>query len=150
MNDIDSSSFDKKIVSIFFRRFHFSWIIILLLIIFILTFFIAERITPNERIDSTIIRLSFRIHNYLKLHGKLPENLHVLPLDRGYTNSIKDGWGREIGYDITKNNEVVLTSLGKDGKAGGTGENMDIVVQYDPNKDGWEFEVADIIFHVKE
>ena len=45
-------------------------------------------------------------------------------------NDINDGWNRPLTYQINEDGVITLTSLGKDGKIGGTGENADISKSY--------------------
>jgi len=71
------------------------------------------------------------IRRFYLENGGLPEDLRDLgnPDPRLFDNADKDNWGNEIIYCV-ESNSVTLTSLGKDGKAGGTGENTDIVVSF--------------------
>jgi len=60
--------------------------------------------------------------------------LSDLPKLENRDNSIFDGWGREIGYKV-EGTKVTLSSLGADGKPGGSGENKDIFYIFDVSKE---------------
>lgn len=44
----------------------------------------------------------------------------------GYDTQIKDAWGRPLVFQKLPAGEVLLESYGKDGVAGGTGDNADL------------------------
>lgn len=45
----------------------------------------------------------------------------------GYDNDIRDGWNRELVFEVSTSGVVTFRSLGRDGAAGGSGEDADIV-----------------------
>jgi hypothetical protein len=84
-------------------------------------------------IDSTITAMdeSFaRVQIYAKTNGAVPPSLDVLPKRKGYANQITDGWHRPLLYRVAPDGVITITSFGRDGKPGGTGEDADIAVSY--------------------
>lgn len=62
---------------------------------------------------------------------------------------IEDGWGRKIIYDVEQSETVMLKSLGRDGSAGGTGANTDIICGFhlhdysgwlNTHSTGWDYD----------
>ncbi len=101
--------------------------------------------------DSTLTAIGetyARINIYASVHGELPKSLSLLPARSGYRNRILDGWGRPLLYGIDESGIITITSLGKDGKPGGIGEDADISIRYYSRKaDGsfWAGEPAWIV-----
>jgi len=91
-----------------------------------------SRIPPDDLTRSNIIAIAIRIRMYVKIHKQLPDDLSSLPKREGHSNSIKDGWGNEIKYNVVSDEIVILTSFGKDRKAGGEGSNADITGSFNP------------------
>ena len=73
-----------------------------------------------------------RIIKYLRVQGRLPDSLSQLAEMPGYDNSICDAWGRALIYKILPNGDVSLTSLGRDGKPGGSAEDTDMTGIFTP------------------
>ena len=62
------------------------------------------------------------------MHHRLPTGLSELPpVGADRDGSLDDVWGRAILYGMNAHATVVLTSLGKDGKPGGEGEDADVL-----------------------
>ena len=91
---------------------------------------LVDRISPVEATDTAISETFVRIDLYAKQHGTVPPSLNVLPEREGYANSITDGWGKPLLYEVSDDGRLTLTSYGKDGKPGGTGEDADISRSY--------------------
>jgi len=68
-----------------------------------------------------------RILEYARTNNHLPADLSVLPLHLEKDCSVVDGWGRKIIYEVDSSGIVTLKSLGRDGNAGGAGEDADII-----------------------
>jgi len=68
-----------------------------------------------------------RLLDYVRTHQKMPTSLSQLPRTRGYDNSIADGWGRPILFELDGTRIIRLRSYGKDGTLGGLAEDADIV-----------------------
>ena len=82
-------------------------------------------IPPKAMTVSAMTETAFRIKLALGKTGAIPSDLAPIPSRTGYANRIKDGWGRPLIYEHTSNT-FTLTSLGKDGRRGGTADNLDI------------------------
>jgi len=65
--------------------------------------------------------------HYAQLHGELPGSLSVLPKMEGYDSSTRDGWQRDIIFEVSSSGVVSFRSFGRDGAVGGSGEDADIV-----------------------
>jgi len=92
-------------------------------------------IPPHDLTVTRIALTEMRIKEYWKANGRLPPSLSELPILKGRDNATEDAWGRPIKYEVTGATTVVLSSLGADGVAGGTGLNEDIVISFDASKD---------------
>jgi hypothetical protein len=71
-----------------------------------------------------------RILQFAQSHNQLPYSLSDLPIMTGYDNSVTDEWGRVIAYEVSSSGLVTLTSLGRDGKIGGSGKDADMVATF--------------------
>ena len=56
---------------------------------------------------------------------EIPSDLDSLPKISGKMNDVNDAWGRPILFQ-RDGDEVTLSSLGRDGKLGGTGADREI------------------------
>ena len=86
-------------------------------------------ISPIDLTRTRLFVLELRICNYVKQNGRMPRTLHDLPDVKGKDNSIQDGWGREITFEI-QGNKIKLISYGRYGSKGGDGKNSDIEHQF--------------------
>ncbi|MCD4737474.1 MAG: type II secretion system protein GspG [Bacteroidales bacterium] len=107
-----------------------SYICIICIVLFALVLLFVDKISPYDLTITRINGVTFRIKNYVTDNGHLPDNLYILPKRERYDNSIKDGWDKEIIYNVTKNGVVTLKSFGKDKKPGGEGDNSDIIMSF--------------------
>jgi len=100
-------------------------VVALTLVLSILCFF--PRNVPDEALTRTRMRIvQRRILDYYSTHGKLPSTLSSLRPESGHVDGeVADAWGAGIGYRVV-GTQVILESLGRDGKPGGVGENQDI------------------------
>jgi hypothetical protein len=95
------------------------------LIAFVFLEIIVDRIPPRSLTATRMQGLKRRILRDAQAKGVLPVSLkNLLPIE-GFDNSLLDGWGREIVFDVSSGT-VTLRSFGADGKTGGTGEDADI------------------------
>ena len=109
-------------------RYIIIFIFALLLALVMLITLLGEAIPPNAWTRTTMDVTEYRIREYYVKQHRLPEILNDLPkLEINRDSSFHDGWGRDIQYSYC-GNCVKLLSLGKDNKAGGTGDNADIQV----------------------
>ena len=118
-----------------YKNIRYILLFIVLPVLAIILFFAPFiAIVPNtSATKGTLIVLSRRIRRYVKLNDEIPHDLSNLPILRGFGNDIEDAWGNEIEYDIN-GKDVVLTSFGRDGKAGGEGEDEDIIEKFNAFK----------------
>ena len=86
-------------------------------------------VTDRDMTSTAIVETSYRIGMYFKANDRLPADLSVLPARQGYINRTNDGWNRPLIYQSEKDS-FSLISLGKDGVAGGTGDNADMIHKY--------------------
>jgi len=107
-----------------------------MVILAIATLFIScvDRITPVELTHTSIMATFVRMDIYAKTNRAIPLSLNILPQREGYDDSTTDGWGRPLIYSLTKEGLLTLTSMGKDGKPGGAGEDADISVSFHARK----------------
>jgi hypothetical protein len=93
----------------------------------------AEKIPPDAMTRTRMRVTQRRIIDYFSANGKLPSKLSDLPPTRGdHDTSMIDAWGRRIGYRAEPN-QVILESMGRDGKPGGNGMDQDIFLVFDPS-----------------
>lgn len=85
----------------------------------------AEATTRQHIIDTVL-----RIREYMIQERRYPPDLTQLPTldDRG--NDTKDAWGRPLLYEVGPDGVITLTSLGRDGRPGGTKADADIRRRY--------------------
>ena len=91
---------------------------------------IDRAITPEEQTYTAIGETAYRIDMYMSIHLTVPRTLSELPKRDGYSNSTTDGWSNELVYAISSEGTLSLSSLGKDRKPGGAGDDADISATY--------------------
>lgn len=90
-----------------------------------------DKITPEEETRAVIAETFHRIDLYSREHKTIPPSLDVLPRLNGHMNQTVDAWNRPLKYSIAADTGIMtLTSFGKDGIPGGSGENTDISESY--------------------
>ena len=82
-------------------------------------------ITPTAMVETSV-----RIGLYFKNNRCLPPSLADLPVRDGYANRTTDAWNRSLHYTIDANDKFTLSSWGRDGQSGGSGEDADISQAY--------------------
>jgi hypothetical protein len=105
----------------------------------------VDRIPPRPLTATRMQVLKRRVLQYAQVHGELPKSLATLPPMDGYDNSIRDGWKRDIIFEVSASGVVSFRSLGRDGMIGGSGEDVDIVRSF-PSRDSsgkWNDEMVD-------
>jgi len=80
---------------------------------------------PRGRTNSAIHITEERIQMFWNEHGRLPSSTSELPDRPDKSNRTTDGWGRELGWAQIDEKTIRLSSLGKDGKPGGRGDDED-------------------------
>ena len=81
-------------------------------------------IPPDSATVTNMYGIQQRIDKYFRDNGRAPSSLDQLPVIPNKVTSSVDGWGRQIGLPVD-GDVITLTSLGADGKPGGTGDNRD-------------------------
>jgi hypothetical protein len=66
-----------------------------------------------------------QILRYAKLHNSLPTSVYDLPEIPNKSDRVQDAWGRDIVMKFA-DDRATLTSLGRDGKPDGTGEDAEM------------------------
>ena len=104
----------------------------------------ATVISPPESTRTAMGETGARLDLFLVANDTVPSNLGALPKRTGYANQITDGWGRELIYSPNEDGTVSLTSLGRDGAAGGVGDDADIVRRFRTRNDDGTFGLSEI------
>jgi hypothetical protein len=89
----------------------------------------VDVISDRNMTATAIAETSVRIGLYVQRNNKLPADLSVIPLRQGYMNRTTDGWKRPLSYHV-EGDTFTLSSLGRDGVAGGTGDDADCLGKY--------------------
>lgn len=107
------------------------WIVLFLAVTVLLVgVFLAEKVPPKALTRTSLILTERRIRTYADEHHRLPGSLSDLPSpERDRDNSLLDGWGRPIRYTC-QGHTATLLSLGRDGRAGGLGQDADIETRF--------------------
>ena len=109
------------------------WVVVSLLgvlAIAVLAVTFADVIPDRALTKSAMVETSVRIGMFVNHKKELPASLTALPRREGYANRVVDAWKRPLLYVVSSQDAFTLTSLGKDGVVGGTGEDADIVQKY--------------------
>jgi hypothetical protein len=90
----------------------------------------VHTIPPRSMTLTAIGETQSRIEIYVGGGGnKPPDTLDLLPMRDGYMNRTTDGWKRPLIY-VRADDTFSLTSLGRDGVPGGTGDDEDVVRRF--------------------
>jgi hypothetical protein len=95
-----------------------------------IAFLLVDTVSKETATRSTMWVVKRRILLYAHENNHLPHSLAEIPMLPRHNNSIKDAWGRPLGYQINDDKTVTLISLGRDGLPGRVGENADIVLSF--------------------
>ena len=77
-----------------------------------------------------MVEASVRIGMFVDHNKELPASLTLLPRREGYANRVVDAWKRPLIYIVNSQDSFTLTSLGRYGVVGGTGDDADIIQKY--------------------
>ena len=105
-------------------------------------------IPPRSMTLTAITETHVRMHLYLQEHRECPETLAQLPTRDGYMNRTTDGWDRPLLYSVTDDGIISLSSLGRDGVAGGTGDDRDITRRFRTRNDDGTSNIDDELWTV--
>ena len=100
------------------------------LAIAVLAFMFADVIPDRDLTKSAMVETSVRIGMFVDHNKELPASLTPLPRREGYANRVVDAWKRPLIYVVNSQDTFTLTSLGRDGVAGGTGDDADIIQKF--------------------
>jgi Type II secretion system (T2SS), protein G len=104
-----------------------TYLILGLLAVLVVVFVVLVDTVPARSMTHVNMHMmKRRILRYAAANGSLPPSSDQLPRVEGYANEVVDGWGRPILWQV-ESDEVTLTSYGRDGVPGGTGEHADMV-----------------------
>lgn len=100
------------------------------LAIAVLAFMFADVIPDRALTESAIVETSVRVGMFVERNKELPPSLTSLPKREGYANRVVDAWKRPLIYVVNSQDRFTLTSLGRDGVVGGTGDDADITEKF--------------------
>ena len=95
-----------------------------------LVFSFVDRIPPRALTATRMHVSKRRVLHFALTHGELPKSLTALPAMEGYDNNIRDGWNRELIFEVSASSVITIRSLGRDGATGGSGEDAAIVTSF--------------------
>src|SRR4051794_27931893 len=95
-----------------------------IVIAFVLEF---TRVPKSAFTRMTMRETSVRIGLFFERNGHLPPDLRALPERDGHKNRTTDPWDRELRYTVEGEASFTLSSLGRDDKPGGNGDDDDLV-----------------------
>ncbi len=106
------------------------FIIIWLTIWFIMPTIFVYVVPAKISAYNDVISLAIAINEYYENTGIVVNSLDELP---GKTDSdLYDSWENKIIYKKYEDGNIILVSLGSDGKKGGKGKKCDTIISYDP------------------
>jgi len=96
-------------------------------VIAVSAFSFLDRIPPRALTATRMHVLKRRVLQFARTQGELPKSLAALPVMEGYDSSFRDGWKKDIIFEVSTSGVVTFRSLGRDGIVGGSGEDADII-----------------------
>ena len=89
--------------------------------------------------DMTVTRMGgagVRIQDFVAREGHMPKSLSELPVEPNRDCATTDGWGRPLAWSHDPTvGKFTISSLGRDGKRGGTGDDADICLTFNVIRD---------------
>ena len=110
------------------------FVTILTVVIVLFLYALIDCRIPAVRTRESLYRIAQRICDYVQSNREVPKTLKSLSLRNGHHDTIEDGWGNKIEYNIIDDKLVTLMSFGADGKMGGKDENVDFILPFNPNR----------------
>jgi Type II secretion system (T2SS), protein G len=89
----------------------------------------VDTVPPNALTHARMHVMKRRIVRFASANDVLPKTVDQLPHMNGYDNGVLDGWGHRILLQID-GGKVTMTSYGRDGIPGGTGEDVDMIAVF--------------------
>jgi hypothetical protein len=96
----------------------------------VLALVLVDTIPPRSLTVTHMTILKRRVLQFAHSRGELPHSLTDLPELRGFHDRVRDGWGRDIEFDVSSSGVVSFRSLGRDGIVGGSGEDADMLASF--------------------
>jgi len=94
---------------------------------------VIDMIPPQNSTKSVLTFTHVRIEQYWQAHQRVPDHWDQLPVRAWHDCSMTDGWGRKLNWESNGTNQVKVWSFGRDGIAGGTGDDADQETVFDAN-----------------
>jgi hypothetical protein len=92
---------------------------------------IVDIISPLDDTRSTLEYTYIRVQKFWNENGKVPMSANELPEEPHHDCSMADGWGRDLFWQSDGVSIVRIWSLGKDGKLGGAGDDVDLEIVFE-------------------
>ncbi|QEG24819.1 type II secretion system protein GspG [Mariniblastus fucicola] len=105
-------------------------------------------IPPHSMTLTAMTETHVRMHLYMLEHRECPDSLSELPKRDGYMNRTTDGWGRPLIYSVSDDGVISLSSLGRDGMVGGTGDDRDDTRRFRTRNDDGTLNIDDDLWTV--
>jgi hypothetical protein len=87
---------------------------------------VVNVIPPKNLTETRLAVTNSRIEQYWEAHRRVPDRPDQLPVQKNRDCSMTDGWGRQLQWDSNGVSRVRVWSFGRDGIAGGTGEDTEL------------------------
>jgi hypothetical protein len=92
---------------------------------------VVNVIPPKNSTEGSLTATRNRIEQYWAKHQRVPNSPDELPVQKNRDCSMTDGWGRKLGWESDGKCKVRVWSFGRDGIAGGNGEDADMETVFD-------------------
>ncbi len=84
-----------------------------------------DTMTPEEATDASVTVVRNAINDFVADNGRAPSNMVEIARYQPVDKAWNDVWGRTLLYQGSTSGIASLTSLGKDGRPGGLGQDAD-------------------------
>jgi hypothetical protein len=88
----------------------------------------------EDRTYTSASRLRVVIHTFVAARGRPASDIEELIRYEPVVSTLNDGWGNRLVYQVESSRVASITSLGKDKRVGGSGQNADLL---------WSFALKD-------
>ncbi len=86
-----------------------------------------DTMTREEATDASVTVVRNAINAFVADNGRAPSNMVEIARYRPVDKAWNDAWGRPLLYQVNTSGGASLTSLGKDGRPGGLGQDTDLI-----------------------